>query len=400
MNHKTRMLLGTLMAPTIFTLFSCSKKDTPALPKEQPGTSPGGNGTGSPVLPPQLFDYVNAINSMPSYIRDYVNSVPSVDNTPKDNPITNAGATLGRVLFYDKQLSVNNTIACASCHLQKNAFSDPAALSKGFDGKTTRRNSMALVNVRFFADKAMFWDMRAGSLEAQTLMPIQDHIEMGMPSLAALEAKLKQVDYYAPLFKAAFGNEEINSDRISRALSQFVRSIVSFNSRYDQGLKNNFANFTPQEKSGLSLFQHKFCAECHNDLQHSGFNQFPTMLIVENSGRNTGFGSNNGLEENYTDKGIGEITGLPQDQGTFKIPTLKNIALTAPYMHDGRFATLEDVLNHYSHGIKPGPNTGTQIKNGPINLTDQEQKDIIAFLHTLTDQSLVTDPKYADPFGK
>ncbi|MBV8253386.1 MAG: c-type cytochrome [Chitinophaga sp.] len=400
MKRKTPILLCMLMTVTLFNMMSCSKKDAAAPSKDQPGPSPDGNGgsTSAPHLPTQLYDYVNTINGMPSYIRNFVNSTPEVDNMPKDNAITNAGATLGRVLFYDKQLSVNNTIACASCHLQKNAFSDPVAFSKGFEGKTTRRNSMALVNVRFTAEKAMFWDMRAASLEAQTLMPIQDHIEMGMPSLAELETKLKKVDFYAPLFKAAFGNEDITSDKISKALSQFVRSIVSFNSKYDQGLNNNFANFTPQEKKGLSLFQQKFCGECHNDLGHSGFDQFPTMLIVENSGRNTGFGSNNGLDEKYTDNGIGEITGQAKDQATFKIPTLRNVALTAPYMHDGRFATLDAVLNHYSHGIKPGPNTGVQLHNGPINLTTQEQQDIIAFLNTLTDQSLITDPKYSDPF--
>jgi cytochrome c peroxidase len=260
---------------------------------------------------------------------------------------------------------------------------------------------MSLVNLRFFGGKTMFWDMRAKDLETQTLMPILDHIEMGIPSLGSLETKLAAINYYPSLFKAAFGSETVTSDKIANALSQFVRSIVSFNSKYDEGVANNFSNFTADEKKGLFLMQLKFCTECHSDLNNSGVGKKSTFLIVDNTGLNTGFGSNNGLEIDANDKGIGEITHKPADQSTFKIPTLRNIALTAPYMHDGRFSTLEEVLEHYSTGIKVNANTGIQLANltnGGIYFSAQEKKELLAFLHTLTDQSLVTDPKYADPF--
>ena len=336
---------------------------------------------------------------MQAWLKDFMNTTP-LDNTPAGNPITNEGATLGRVLFYDKSMSKNNTIACASCHHQANAFSDVVALSKGFEGQLTRRNAMPVTNLRFFKDKTMFWDMRAASIEVQTLMPILDHIEMGMPDLTTLEKKLAKLTYYPALFKAAFGSTEVTSDKIGKALSQFLRSIVSLNSKYDKGVQNNFANFTPQELEGLHTMQRDFCTECHSDLNTSGFGQKSSFLIVDNTGVNTGFGSNNGLETNYTDKGIGEITHQPKDQGTFKIPSLRNVALTAPYMHDGRFATLEAVLEHYNTGIKANPNLGIQMRVGGIPLSATEKSNIIAFLKTLTDEELIQDVKYSDPFKK
>jgi cytochrome c peroxidase len=207
----------------------------------------------------------------------------------------------------------------------------------------------------------MFWDLRAADLETQVLMPIQNNVEMGMPSLAALTDKLKTVSYYPQLFKDAFGSTEITPDRLARALAQFLRSITSFNSKYDQGLTNNFSQFTPQELNGLHIIQRDFCLECHSDLTHEGSRTNPSFIVVENSGQNTGLGSNDGLEEVYSDKGIGGMTGQAGDMGTFKIPTLRNIELTAPYMHDGRFQTLDEVIEHYSTGIKVNPNMGIQI---------------------------------------
>lgn len=166
-------------------------------------------------------------------------------------------------------------------------------------------------------------------------------------------------------------------------------------------MATQFSNFTAAEKNGLRLLQVDFCTECHSDLSTSLPGQNSSFLIVDNTGLNTGIGSNNGLESDYTDKGIGEITHKPTDQGTFKIPSLRNVALTAPYMHDGRFATLEDAIEHYSTGIKQNPNIGIQfsgIQNEGLLFSAKDKSDIIAFLKTLTDQSLVTDPKYADPF--
>ncbi|MBX7151846.1 cytochrome-c peroxidase [bacterium] len=357
--------------------------------------------TGGPKLPAVPYDYINAAANMPTYLKNYLAANPTVDNTPNDNAVTNDGATLGRVLFYDKSMSANNTISCGSCHHQDKAFVDGTNVSTGFEGSHTRRNSMPLANVRYFKMQTMFWDMRAATLEEQVLLPITDPIEMGMPSLDALTDKLKNKLYYPALFEKAFGTQDITTDRISKALAQFLRSIVSFNSKYDQGLDNNLANLTDQEKNGLLSFQQLNCVECHSDLSTVFPRKNPTLFIVENSGLNTGFGSNNALDAIYTDNGIGERTNEAKDMGTFKMPSLRNVELTAPYMHDGRFSTLEAVLNHYQTGAKNHPNRGIQIPSGgygTVTLTEQKKADIIAYLKTLTDQSLIVDPKYSDPF--
>ncbi|MCW3465238.1 cytochrome-c peroxidase [Chitinophaga nivalis] len=396
-----------LLAGMILLYIPACKKDQEATPgTSTPTPAPGGDpgqipADHTPQLPAVLYNYVHTGQEMPPYLQQFLRNNPDIDNTPDDNPITNTGATLGRVLFYDKLLSVNNKTACASCHHQDKAFTDGVAFSEGFDGRLTRRNSMSLVNVRFFKDKNMFWDMRAANLETQTLMPILDHLEMGMPDLPALEQKLGATTYYPGLFRAAFGSPAVTADKISRALSQFLRSIVSFRSAYDEGVANNFAAFTAEENRGRRLLSVNFCTECHSDLANATFGQTPSYLIVDNSGRNRGFGSNNGLETNYTDKGIGEITHLPEDQGTFKIPSLRNVELTAPYMHDGRFATLDATLEHYSTGVKQNPNIGIQLgglSSGGIHLSAQDKKDIIAFLKTLTDHQMTKDPRYANPF--
>jgi cytochrome c peroxidase len=368
-----------------------------------PGTgtgSGGGTSTGDPKLPATPYNYAGAAANMPAYLQAYLAANPLVDNTPANNLITNDGATLGRVLFFDKSMSLNNTIACGSCHHQEKAFVDGEVFSKGFQGGLTRRNSMPLANMRYFKAKKMFWDLRAVTLEEQVLMPIQDHIEMGMPSLTALIDKLKTKTYYPPLFQKAFGSTDITSDKVSKALAQFIRSIVSFNSKYDQGLDNNLNNLTVQEKAGLLRFQQLNCNECHSDLSTVFPRKNPTFFIVENSGENTGFGANNALDINYADNGIGEKTGLAKDMATFKMPSMRNVELTGPYMHDGRFTTLEQVLNHYQNGAKNHPNQGVQIPTGGYKtaLTETDKANIIAFLKTLTDRNLTTDIKYSDPF--
>jgi cytochrome c peroxidase len=398
MHPKSILILLLAATVTIVNSLSCKKEnDSNKNPQPLPPETGGGN---SPLnLPATPYDYVSTGTNMQPWLADYMRTTP-LDNTPANNPITNAGATLGRVLFYDKSLSVNNTIACASCHHQANAFSDVVALSKGFEGNVTRRNAMPVTNLRFFKDKKMFWDFRAGDIETQTLMPITDHIEMGMPDLATLENKLSNLNYYPALFNAAFGSTTITSEKIGKALSQFMRSIVSLNSKYDKGVQNNFANFTPQELEGLHTMQRDFCTECHSDLWNSGLGKKSSFLIVENTGVNTGFGSNDGLEEDYTDKGYGEITHEPKDQGTFKIPSLRNVVLTAPYMHDGRFTTLEQVLEHYDSGIKRNPALGIQLVPGGIPLSATDKANMIAFMKTLTDEEMIKDVKYSDPFKK
>lgn len=393
MENKTKITLCLLLATSIATAVSC-KKETSA--------GQATPGSGAPQLPAAPYDYVNAAAGMPAYLRAYLTANPGVDNTPAGNPITNDGATLGRVLFYDKSLSRNNTIACASCHHQDKAFVDGTVFSKGFEGNLTRRNAMPLANMRYFREKKMFWDLRAATLEDQVLQPVVDHIEMGMPSIPALVEKLNARTYYPPLFKKAFGTESITETRIANALAQFIRSIVSFGSKYDQGLDNNLNNLSAQEKAGLKMLHSLACTECHSDLSTAGLGstKFPTFFLVENAGLNTGFGANNALDETYADNGIGEKTGKAEDMGTFKMPSLRNIELTAPYMHDGRFSTLEEVLEHYRSGAKTHANRGIQIPNGGYRaaMTDDDKANIIAFLKTLTDRSLTSDPRYADPF--
>lgn len=314
------------------------------------------------------------------------------DNTPEDNPVTDTGATLGRVLFYDTKLSANYSVSCASCHQQSSGFTDPDQFSTGFEGGLTGRNSMGLSNAKLYASGHFFWDERADTLEDQVLGPIQDDVEMGM-TLTALTERLERYDYYADLFTAAYGDDGITPERISLALAQFVRSMLTYQSKFDEGIATEFANFTQSENRGRRLFNSRraACAACH-----SGPNFVGNRI------------DNNGLEFPYLDRGAGAVTGRPQDEGKFKMSSLRNIEVTGPYMHDGRFDTLEEVIDHYSTGVVDNPNLGRQLRtpgapgqpptvNRP-NFTDQEKADLVAFLKTLTDIDFLTDPKYASPF--
>ena len=248
-------------------------------------------------------------------------AVNNIDNTPGNNPITDEGAVLGRVLFYDKKLSANNTIACASCHIQTHAFTDPNVLSIGFEGGLTGRNSMSLSNARYYDNGRFFWDERAATLEEQVLMPIQDPVEMGM-SLDDLVIKLQQEDYYQHLFENAFGSSQVTSDRISQALSQFVRSMVSYQSTYDTGLvaangQNNqdFDNFTALENQGKRLFfsGRTQCSNCHETATFSGDQA-----------------RNNGLDAVTVDRGLGAITSNIRDDGKIQSPVAKKHCIKCP----------------------------------------------------------------------
>ena len=343
-------------------------------------------------LPSSLLNYANI-----TYPQHYYNRmVTDIDNTPGNNQVTDAGATLGRVLFYDKNLSANNTVACASCHLQVNSFTDPKKFSVGFEGGLTSRNSMGLSNSKYYDNGAFFWDERASSLEEQTLMPIQDHIEMGL-SLEELITKIQAEKYYNGLFVAAFDSEEVTSNNIALALSQFVRSMVSYQSKFDKGLTSvgwnnmnaNFSNFSNLENLGKNLFMsgRTDCNRCHETVSFSGDRA-----------------RNNGLDANTTDQGLGAVTGNSNDDGKFKTNSLRNIELTGPYMHDGRFETLEEVIEHYNSGIQDHPNlddilTGRGNDN-PVrmNLNQNEKNALVAFLKTLTDNEFIKDEKFSDPF--
>jgi cytochrome c peroxidase len=251
---------------------------------------------------------------------------------------------------------------------------------------------MGLSHARWYQRRSFFWDERAATLEVQVLQPIQNAVEMGM-TLDALTNRLAAEPYYTNLFAKTFGSPVVTSDRISRALAQFVRSIVSTASKYDTGVSNNFANFTPQENQGRQIFFGPGgCAVCHGT---DNFTPGPAL-------------NNNGLEFPYVDLGVGGITGNPADNGKFKVPSLRNIELTAPYMHDGRFTNLEQVVEFYNSGVVDNPNLSPPLRNPPgspnagqprrLNLSPQEKAALVAFLKTLTDPNLATDVKYSDPF--
>ncbi len=344
---------------------------------------------GTPTLPATPYNYANI--ALPAHLESA--ALQQADNTPGDNPTTDEGATLGRVLFYDTRLSLNQTISCASCHQQEHGFSDPDAFSTGFDGGLTGRNSMSMINMRFYRRGNGFWDERADSMEDQALMPIQDAVEMGM-TLENVVTRLEATTFYADLFEDAFGTPEITSERIGKALAQFGRSIVSYQSRYDEGRAQvtpflPFPNFTEQENRGKQLFfnNQTNCSNCH-----------VTDAFIAERPRNIG------LDSVTTDPGLGGVSGNVNDEGEFKVPSLRNVGLTAPYMHDGRFATLEEVVDFYNDGVQPHPNLDGFLRvgiGGPpvrMNLSADDRAALVAFLHTLTDSTLATDERWSDPF--
>lgn len=346
--------------------------------------------TNALLLPSTLFNY--AAPALPASFAQP--PILAEDNTPSTDPTTDAGATLGRVLFYDKRLSTNQTISCASCHQQAHGFSDPRQFSIGYNGTPGTRHAMRLSNDRWYQRQSFFWDERAATLEAQTLMPIQNPIEMGM-TLDTLTARLSAEPFYTNLFAAAFGTTSITTNLVSRALAQFVRSIVTVQTRYDIGETNNFANFTAQENLGRQLFFGQTgtppppCAICH-----ATDNFVPTTTL-----------NNNGLEYPYVDLGVGGITGVAADDGKFKVPSLRNVALGGPYMHDGRFTNLTQVVNFYNTGVVFNPNLSPPLlaPGGRaalrLNLTTNQVAALVAFLNTLTDTNVTANPQYSDPFN-
>ncbi len=316
-------------------------------------------------------------------------------NIPEDNPLTREGVQLGRMLFYEKMLSGNNTQSCGSCHLQAFAFTDTAKLSIGIRGLPGKRQAMSIFNMAWHGNE-FFWDGRAHLLRDQSIMPIQDELEMD-ESLENVVSKLKENIMYRVQFKKAFGSEEINAEKISLALEQFMHSIVSNNSKYDQFLAGN-ASLSIMEERGRKLFFTEYnpffpdssgadCAHCH------GGNNFENDLYM-----------NNGLDNDgqVTDIGREAVTNNPQDKALFKVTSLRNIELTAPYMHDGRFSTLEQVVEHYNL-VQPSntldPALSQQLPHGGLKLTQEDKDALVAFLKTLTDQKLITNQAHSNPFN-
>lgn len=396
--------LKYLIIPAFFVaaiLYSCSGDDvyegTPVTQDEYPGILAA---FGSNINLSSLENYAN--QTKPAYI--------TRDNTA-GNPITDKGATLGRMLFYDKNLSKNNTISCSSCHKQEFAFGDNVVASVGVNGNTGR-HSMRLVNARFGNEAKFFWDERATNLEAQTTFPIQDHNEMGFSgtngdgTLQDLIAKLQNIKYYQEMFKFVYGDATVTQTRIQNALAQFIRSIQSFDSKYDAGRaaspndQQPFANFTAQENQGKNLFITPpvfntsgnrtggglGCAACH---------AAPEFDIDPNS-------RNNGI--------IGKISGIGIDITNTRAPSLRNVTRSnglenGQFMHTGNLTTLQQVIGHYANINQATGNTNLDPRLTPngvgqkLNLTAQETDAVIAFLKTLSGSDVYTNKKWANPFN-
>ena len=332
-----------------------------------------------------------AVQPIPAYI--------TRTNTTAGNAITDKGATLGRVLFYDKRLSKDNTIACASCHQQAHAFGDPATASTGVAGTTTR-HAMRLVDARFAQEVKFFWDERAATLEAQTTQPIQNHVEMGFSGtsgdqpFSALVTKLFALDEYRVLFMLTFGTTSITEARVQLALAQFVRSIQSFDSRFDKDRATTvenlpFANFTAQENNGKALFVNPppggaGCAGCH----------VPPEFGIDPNSRNNGVITQIGGGTDLTNTRSPSLRDLLNPSG---VPNTS-------FMHDGSFATLAQVVNHYNLIPADNANLDPRLRRPggqpqSLQLTQQQKNDLAAFLGTLTGTAVYTDAKWSDPFN-
>lgn len=310
------------------------------------------------------------------------------------NPVTIEGAELGRYLFYDTILSKDYTVSCATCHKQEGAFSDaPNTLSMGIAGPPVQRNSPALFNLAWYP--AMFWDGKVSTIEEQVFHPVREQNEMGLKWKLAVR-RINKSKFYKQKFAAAFGPVAIDSILIAKAIGQFMRTLISYNTKLDKAMRME-TYFTPQEYNGFVLMNDQTkgdCLHCHTtDADPMG-----TTLTFSNNGLDTA-----SVYTSYADKGLGGITGKPDDYGKFKIPSLRNIAVTAPYMHDGRFKTLEEVMDFYSEGVKPSINIDpkmTAAHKGGVHLSASEKSDIIAFLKTLTDTTFITNKAFSNPFIK
>jgi cytochrome c peroxidase len=314
---------------------------------------------------------------LPEFVLDYFEPMP----IPQDNPLTEEGVALGRYLFYDGILSADRSMSCAACHKQANAFSDPRKFSIGVRGDLGIKQSMSIVNLAW--SNFLFWDGRAKSLEAQGNDPITNPIEMAS-SWELVLPRLQQHKEYPTRFYKAFGTEQITKELVLKALSQFQRTIISFNSRFDKYFYGGDATaLNAEEERGLELFFNAgTCNHCHSD-----------VLLTDN------FFRNNGLDK-QPDSGMAKNTKLAKDIGKMRVPTLRNIALTAPYMHDGRFKTLEEVVDFYLDGVNiDSPNLDEHMEmltNRPY-FDESDRKALVAFLKTLTDSTLITNPNYKDP---
>ena len=342
-------------------------------------------------------------------------ATPDAQTTLALEPADLTKALLGRVLFYDTQLSATGETSCATCHKQEVAFGDDLAFSKGINGGHTKRNSIALASVPTFASEvsgygetandgtnnftqgsvAFFWDERAATIKEQSTLTIQDRVEMGR-DLQELAEDLKQQEMYRILTRKAYGTDDLTADRITLALEKFCATITSMDTPFDDLMDAQFTGtdllatgqFTESELLGHSLFNDN-CANCH------GFNLTQPATPI----------ASNGLDLNPSDLGVGEHRGSAFD-GVFKVPFLRNVVLTAPYMHDGRFATLEEVIDHYSEGIQNHRNLNHNLRDfgttepRKMNFNETEKRALLDFLQLTTDRSVMNDVTLSDPFRR
>jgi cytochrome c peroxidase len=298
------------------------------------------------------------------------------------NPVTEAGFSLGKKLFYEKLLSRDTTINCGSCHISFSAFSHPEhPTSHGIDNQFGRRNSIAIQNVLW--KKGFFWDGGVPNLDLVPLNAITSVVEMDEDPARVLE-KLRQHPAYPAMFKAAFGSEEINTATFLQALSQFMVTLVSANSRYDHYVRGEpGGDLNAEELAGLEVFKLK-CATCH-----------ATDLFTDHQYRNNGL-----LDDFSFDRGRNEVSQLPEDIGKFQVPSLRNIVSTDPYMHNGKLKTLEKVLEHYSSGVKESPTLDPLLRQADgtlgIPLSEKDKTNIISFLKTLTDEDFLRDTRFSE----
>jgi len=349
---------------------------------------------GRPTLPITTAQYADAELALP-FVFQAPTSLALLRDTAPDNPVTDAGATLGRVLFFDKRLSGSNTAACATCHEHDRAFTSSTTFGAGAAGIPAKRKVMTLANVRYNPQHAWFSVMSETSLEDLPLQPIQNPEELAS-SMPLVVQKLAATDFYPPLFQAAFGTPEITSDRIGTAIAQFLRAMISYRTKYD--LANNpptnggadpASVLSAAELRGMQIFDGSSginCANCHD------------TYVQANTWQ-----ANNGLDAMPTDGAQFSALTRGNNPGVFRAPSLRNIALTGPYMHDGRFATLRDVIDHYDHGVVNSPYTDSRLEYSdgtPIqmNLSEADKEALEAFLDTLTDSAFLADPKFTDPF--
>jgi cytochrome c peroxidase len=318
---------------------------------------------------------------------DLFQSLLSSPLIPETNPQTVEGIALGRKLFYDPILSGDGTQACANCHGSQNTFTDPLRFSIGIDGIAGNRNSMPLFNMAWNFNEKFFWDGRASTLEEQVFDPIENPIEMHNTSENAV-ASLQATIEYPEMFASAFGTPTINRTLVSKAIAQFERTLISANSKFDQHLQGT-ATLTVSEANGLAIFMDETkgdCFHCHGNPN--------SPLWTDNAFHN------NGLDDVFTDRGLGEFTGDPRDFGLFKSPSIRNLAYSAPYMHDGRFNTLDEVINHYSDGLIFSPTIDPLMKTiaqGGVQLTQTDKDDLKAFLLSLSDPSFLNNPDFQNP---